>query len=118
MTGILSACLFSWVGTAIEPTADQVGLSLLSNGLVQSALGQAMAWPLVPWLRLENSIVIGELGIGLLAALPVYRISHVLLARYRARLISMLKRSPITRWILGYPESGPESSSVELSPSR
>ena len=122
ITGGLAIVSFSWVGMAIDPTAHQVGSSLLSIGLVQSALGEAMKWPLIPWFRLDNTVVMGELAIGLLAALPIYRISHVLLARYRARLVAMLKRSPITRWVLGYPESELEpesvSTSAELLPSR
>lgn len=101
ITGLVSAVAFSWIGPLVEPWTHQLGDAILSQAMVQSWLSTIFTLPVVPWLRLENTVVTGSIVVALAAALPLYRISYLLLARYRRTLIATIRRSFLSRWLLG-----------------
>ena len=105
LAGAASAILFSCVGWLIEPVTHMVGSNVLSLEGLQPWLVEIQNWPLGPWFRLENSVVMGSLVVGLAGTLPCYRISYLLLDRHRETLIWILTRNPISRWVLDQSDS-------------
>ncbi len=100
VTGAISAIAFSWIGWFIEPVTHMVGLSILSTTGLQPFLANFQSMPLGAWFRAENTVVMGSLTIGLIAALPIYKISYLFLDKYRETLVHFLTRNPLARWIL------------------
>lgn len=105
VAGALSAIAFSWIGGWIEPASHEIGLALLSQVNVQAYLGEFQQLPLAAWLRLENTVVMGSLVIGLAAALPFYQISYWLLDKYREPVLHTLTRNRLAQWVLGNSDS-------------
>ena len=105
LAGAVSAILFSWVGWLLEPATHAAGLAVLSIEALQPWLAEIQGWPLGPWFRLDNTVVMGSLMVGLVGVLPCYRISYVLLDRHRESLIWILTRNPLSRWILDHSDS-------------
>ncbi|MCH2179200.1 MAG: TIGR03546 family protein [Mariniblastus sp.] len=105
IAGALSAITFSWIGGWMEPATHEIGLSLLSQSNLQAYLGEFQQLPLAPWLRLENTVVMGSLVIGLAAALPFYQISYWFLDKYRESVIHALTRNRLAHWVLGSSDS-------------
>ncbi len=101
ITGLVSAVAFSWVGPLLEPWSHRLGETILNHAAIESWLTAIFTLPGVPWLRMENTVVTGSFVIALAAALPLYRISYLLLARYRRTLIATIRRSFLSRWLLG-----------------
>ena len=105
LAGAISAIAFSWIGWCLEPATHAVGLSVLSIDILQPYLAEFQSWPLGPWFRIENTVVMGSLVIGLIAALPCYRISYMLLDKHRETLVKIMTRNPLSRWILDQSDS-------------
>jgi len=72
----LSACLalivVGGLSSMLAPIPDALGVWILSHAWIQTGLANLHAFPVMPWLRLNNSMVIGGsvLGVGLVA--PIY----------------------------------------------
>ena len=105
LAGTVSAILFSWIGWLIQPVTHMVGSTVLSLEGLQPWLVEIQGWPMGPWFRLENSVVMGSLVVGLVGMLPCYRLSYIVLDRHRETLIRILMRNPISRWVLDQSDS-------------
>ena len=75
--GLVAAFAFSWIGPALDPIAEKVGGYFLTAGSMQSTYAALFHLPLGPWLEFNNTVVVGQLAIGLWAAYPVYWLSYV-----------------------------------------
>jgi len=105
LAGAISAIAFSWIGWCLEPATHTVGLSVLSIEVLQPYFAEFQSMPLGPWFRIENTVVMGSLIIGLIAVLPCYKISYMLLDKYRETLVKILTRNPLARWVLDLSDS-------------
>lgn len=110
-TGIVSTLL----SPLVYPWTHVVGL-----GLLQSPLSKVVVWlyqfPLIPWLRLENSLVIGGTVVGALCWLPTYwvarRFTFLYLARQNAHEVAEIAAASLRRW---NPHSPVEPEHISLS---
>jgi uncharacterized protein (TIGR03546 family) len=57
--------------------------------------------PIVPWTRLENTVVMGSLCLGLLLAIPIYSISFYCFAKFGSTIYSYLAKTRVVRWLVG-----------------
>lgn len=64
---------------------DWIGFHTLSLGVVSSLVGSIYQFPIAPWLRLENTVVMGSFVLGLLLWGPCFLLTY--------RLSSRLQRS-------------------------
>ncbi|MFN7738292.1 MAG: TIGR03546 family protein [Pirellula sp.] len=60
------------VSRFVAPIPNALGLWILSHQWVVSALSVIYSLPLVPWLRLNNTMVVGGLFLGILSVAPNY----------------------------------------------
>ncbi|MEM7454837.1 MAG: TIGR03546 family protein [Planctomycetota bacterium] len=98
---LLSAVVFSCVGTLLDPVTHSLGNTILTHGPLQETFLWLSGLPLVPWTRFENTVVTGSLAISLAAALPVYLIARPVFHRLQPALESGLMQSHFVRWLLG-----------------
>ncbi len=63
---------FSWLGMLADPLTHRLGLALLSIQGLRPVWDWLYAQPLVPWLHLHNTVVLGNLLCGLALLLPAY----------------------------------------------
>jgi uncharacterized protein (TIGR03546 family) len=79
---ILTIVLVSLLPWLTDPIAHQIGLSLLKPDAMREFWLRSMSTPLVPWLGIHNTVVLG----GLLIGLVTYPVT-VLVCRSALRLI-------------------------------
>lgn len=68
----LAALVFSWLGALADPLTHRLGLALLTSSTLRALWDWTYGLPLVPWLRLHNTVVLGNLLLGLALLLPAY----------------------------------------------
>jgi len=99
--GLMAAGIFSVIGLLFDGVAHNIG----SYVLVWEAARPFHTWlyelPLGPWLGANNTIVIGQLIIGLYLLYPTYWFSSRIAARVQAPLSRWLMRYRLIRWIRG-----------------
>jgi uncharacterized protein (TIGR03546 family) len=99
--GLLAAAVFSLIGLGLDSTAHQLG----SLVLVWETARPLHVWlyelPLGPWTGLNNTVVVGQLLIGLYLAYPAYWLTHRLTSILQPRLNKWLSRYRIVRWLQG-----------------
>lgn len=88
--GLASAIAFSWLGMFLDPLAHRVGWQILSLQPLQHLFAACFELPLVPWSGLNNTVVVGQLVLGLYAVYPVYRLSLQLSQRWRDEVAEWL----------------------------
>jgi uncharacterized protein (TIGR03546 family) len=97
----VSTAVFSWVGTWTDRVAHRIGLALLTPAWLKPLWVQLFDLPLVPWTRLNNTVVLGSLVLGLVLFYPVYRLSKLGLARYRDRIVEKLQKYRAAKMLAG-----------------
>lgn len=93
----LSAALFTGVGYAIDPAAHAVGWALLKAGALQGLWTALYDLPLVPLTRFNNTVVLGNLVIGLALYAPLYFGFLKGLALYDAHLRERVEALPLIK---------------------
>ena len=88
---------FSWLGPLLDPLAHTVGVSVLTYTPLESTWAWLIQLPVMPWTRFDNSIVMGSLVIGLLAAYPLYRISRYLFEVYGKAIYESWRKTGLAR---------------------
>jgi uncharacterized protein (TIGR03546 family) len=81
--GLVAAVLFSWLGGALDPFANKLGVFVLSIGSLQATFATVLNLPLGPWIGFNNTVVAGALLVGLYFAYPVYWLGTVAFSRLR-----------------------------------
>jgi len=95
--GTLSALLFTWVGGLVDPLTHRVGEALLTHPSLQPAWACLHDLPLVPWTGLNNTVVLGNLLLGLWLFYPAYRLGEFVFERYQPRAIETLAKYRIVQ---------------------
>ncbi len=99
--GMLSAFLFSWVGTITDPLTHQIGLALLTWESLEPMWTALYNTPVMPWTDFNNTIVLGSLVLGLLIAYPAYRLVEPPTRRYTPPVSERLKKFKIVQMLWG-----------------
>ena len=103
LTLILSTITFSWISPLLDPLTHKIGLWVLTFDPFEAFWVQCYQLPIVPWTRLENTVVMGSLALGLLVALPVFAISYQLFERFGESIFNLVLENRLARWLLGAP---------------
>lgn len=108
--GTAAALLFSWVGVWTDPLAHRFGSTILAYPWVQPIGAYLFDLPVVPWTALNNTVVLGNLILGLVLFYPIYWLSYLFFQRHRDRIANKLrqykaavvleKAEPATQWRL------------------
>ncbi len=99
--GLLSAFVFSWLGSLLDPASHAIGLSLLGSPELRPYLVRIFNTPLMPWTGLNNTVVLGSLFMGLFLLAPTYQASLLLAQRYVPRLQAVLQRFRVYHVLYG-----------------
>lgn len=99
--GFLAIALFSYLGAWFDGTAHGLGSMILASPSLQPTFAAIYDKPLGPFSGLNNTVVLGQLLIGLYLFYPVYRIARVTATYLRPRLQHYLMRYRLVRWLMG-----------------
>jgi len=81
--GMLTALAISFCAGYFDPFAHRLGHFLLSAPPLQSLWTSLYNTPMVPWTRFNNTVVLGNLVIGLFLYYPVYVVTLPLFERWK-----------------------------------
>ena len=99
--GLAGVALFTWIGLFVDGFAHQLGSALLvwqPLRKLHEALYAAAVGPLFGW---NNTVVVGQLAIGLYLAIPVYWTLYHFAAKVQTPLGEWLMRYKAVRWLRG-----------------
>jgi len=94
IAGGLAAAAFSWIGMLADPLSHRLGLAILTREAWDPCWSELYKLPLVPWTRLNNTVVLGSLLLGIALFYPVYRLSRAAFERCRGRFIKDVEKDP------------------------
>jgi uncharacterized protein (TIGR03546 family) len=98
---LVSAFLFTFVGHLIDPAAHALGLALLTAAPLKGLWTALYDLPLAPLTRFNNSVVLGNLVIGLALFAPLYAAGKRLAVHYQANWQPRLARLPLIKTLTG-----------------
>lgn len=104
--GLVSAFAFSWLAVFLDPVAHRIGLWLLTQEALQPMYETVAGWPLMPWTSFNNTVVLGNLVLGMLLFYPAYRGSEPFFARVVPPVQKRLQKTKIVAWLRGAEWSG------------
>ena len=80
---IVTAGLLTFFGGRLDPLSHAVGQMLLEEPAIRQTVTKLHQLPVMPWMSLNNTVVLGGLVIGLAMVTPTYLVTSRLLRRYR-----------------------------------
>jgi hypothetical protein len=99
--GLLGIGLFSYAGWALDDCAHRLGSLLLTWPAARSTFAWIYEQPLGPFLGVNNTVVLGQLLIGLYLFYPTYRASYAAARWLRPRVHAYLMKYRVIRWLRG-----------------
>lgn len=99
--GLLAIGVFSYLGWAIDGFAHRLGAIVLLWEPARDAFTSLYDMPLGPWIGFNNTVVMGQLLIGIYLFYPAYRLAHVVAVRVQPRIAQWLMRYKVIRWLRG-----------------
>jgi uncharacterized protein (TIGR03546 family) len=99
--GFLAIAVFSYVGAFLDHQAHRIGSAMLTSPSAAPFFAWIYEQPLGPFSGLTNTIVLGQLCIGVYFFYPVYRSTRVAAAYLRPKLHHYLMQYRIVRWLMG-----------------
>ena len=99
--GLLTAFVFSWIGSLTDPLTDRIGGLMLSAEWLRPLWTAMYDTPLLPWTGFNNSVVLGSFLLGMLLLYPCYRLTEPLFARYTPDIAERLGRFKVVQFIWG-----------------
>ncbi len=99
--GLLGIGLFSYVGWALDGFAHRLGSLVITSPSIRPTIASLYEQPLGPFLGLNNTVVVGQLLVGLYLFFPAYRASYALAKHVRPRVQTHLMRYRVIRWLKG-----------------
>lgn len=98
---LMSACFFTPVGYAVDGLAHRIGLSLLKAPALAGLWTALYDLPIVPLTRFNNTVVLGNLVLGLALFAPLYFFFLRFVAWYNANLAAKVERLKVVQWVKG-----------------
>jgi uncharacterized protein (TIGR03546 family) len=99
--GLLGVGLFSYAGWALDDFAHRLGAIVITWQPLEPTLAWLYEQPLGPFVGLNNTVVMGQLLIGLYLFYPTYRASHAMATYVRPRVHDYLMKYRVIRWLRG-----------------
>ncbi len=105
ISAFCSAVCFSWIGPLLDPLTHEIGIRVLTFDPFEPTWAWLIELPLVPWTRFDNSVVTGSLCVGILAAIPVYRLSLLFFDTFGAVFFKFLSNTAPVSWFVNQPNN-------------
>jgi uncharacterized protein (TIGR03546 family) len=70
--GVLATLVVSFLASWIDPFAEWIGRGILLSETGQQIIGNLSCLPVVPWMMLDNTVVLGMFLLGLILFLPIF----------------------------------------------
>ncbi len=83
-----TAIALSFANVWFNPITAAVGSTLLEQPMIARSIGSLYQYPVLPWACLENTLVLGGIGLGILTFLPSYAICFWLFSKANQKLES------------------------------
>lgn len=99
--GAMSAFVFSWIGMLLDPIAHRLGLAVLGNAWLDPLWSWCYELPFVAWTHFNNSVVMGNLLLGLVLFYPTLRLAERLAIRLRPLVVARLRKYRVAHLLLG-----------------
>jgi uncharacterized protein (TIGR03546 family) len=99
--GLLGVGLFSYAGWALDDLAHGLGSAVLTWDAARPMFAWIYDQPLGPFLGINNTVVVGQLLIGMYLLYPTYRASYAMAAYVRPRMHAFLMKYRVIRWLRG-----------------
>ena len=99
--GLLAIGVFSYVGCGLDDLAHRIGAIVLTGLDSRAAFTALYDMPLGPWLGFNNTVVMGQLLIGLYLFYPAYKAAHAVGLHVQPRITQRLMRYKVIRWLNG-----------------
>ena len=97
----LSAFCFSWVGGLADPLTHRVGYWILTQPALQRIGATVFDLPVLPWTKLNNTVVAGSLALGLVLLYPIYQLSLLTIQQHGAAIVERIRRSKCYEFLYG-----------------
>ncbi len=101
LTAACSAVCFHIIAPWLTPLTHGIGINVLTLSQLEPMWERLIQLPIIPWTRFNNSVLMGSLILGLLAAYPLYWFSEKCFETYGRPLFVKLRNSGPIRWLMG-----------------
>lgn len=107
---LVSAMFFTPLGYAVDGLAHSIGLALLKAGALRGLWTALYGMPVVPLTRFNNTVVLGNLVLGLILYAPLYFLALRFVSWYNANLAARVERLKLVQafkgmwWVRTYQE--------------
>lgn len=98
---LLSALVFTPLGYLLDGPAHQLGLALLTWGALRPLWTWFYNMPVVPWTKFNNTVVMGNLALGMIFYAPLYFGSKRGVLAYRSNLRNKINQYPVVKMVKG-----------------
>lgn len=87
----------SFLSIHLDPVTHPIGSWILTYQPLQTTWSWLHELPMAPWTRFNNTVVMGNLALGLALALPIYLLSRTLFAKFGPSIFKLVVESRLAR---------------------
>ena len=98
---LMSAAIFTPLGWLADRPAHAIGLALLKAPALAGLWTALYDAPIIPLTRFNNTVVLGNLVIGLVLFAPLYFFFIRFVAWYNANLAAKVEKLKVVQWLKG-----------------
>lgn len=98
---LLAAAFFTPLGWLADRPAHEIGLALLKAPALAGLWTALYDLPIVPLTRFNNTVVLGNLVLGLILFVPLYFAFLRFIAWYHANLAARVEKLKVVQWLKG-----------------
>jgi uncharacterized protein (TIGR03546 family) len=98
---LMAAAFFTPIGYAVDAQAHRIGLALLKAPALGGLWTALYDMPIVPLTRFNNTVVLGNLVLGLALFAPLYFLALRFVAWYAANLAARVERLRLVQALKG-----------------
>ncbi len=99
----LSLLLFAGPAAALDPLLHKTGLFLLQMPLLQNFFTVLYNTPVLPWLKFNNTLIMGAFIWSLVLWLPLFICFHILIKLYKQKIAAKLAESKLIKTLKKVP---------------
>jgi len=98
---LLAAAFFTPIGYAVDGAAHAIGLALLQAPALRGLWTALYDLPVLPLTRFNNTVVLGNLVLGLALFVPLYFFFLRFVTWYKTNLAARVERLKVVQWVKG-----------------
>ncbi len=99
--GLMGIGVFTYLGLFLDSFAHRIGSAVIASESFRTFHAELYQAAISPLLGLNNTVVLGQLLIGIYLIYPVYVVSYRFAVKVQAPLSAWLLRYKAVRWIRG-----------------